>query len=251
MAGATSLFLCLFFPEISLAMGERIAPIGNIERYFPDEVGMTWTYQGTIADDVMRIATYTNVSTVSGLAKKNGVSVKVFQETNQANEGPSESYFLMDAKGIDYHGGEPTTEFENQLIPYRIIQFDLALHQPFSQLNKRGISFGRDYDQDGIDEMADVYAEITAEGFETVSVPAGVFNNALKMKGLMVIRLTLSDSGEVVHIIDRTHTWFALDVGTVKGVESIEFPQFEGLPPLSTVITESLSAFSGQPDQKQ
>lgn len=210
---------------------------------------MTWTYQGTIEEDVMRIATYTNVSTVSGTLKKHGRSLKIFQESNHSNEGPSESYFSKEADGIDYYGGEPTTDFERSLVPYRVIAFDMALHQAFSQMNKKGIPFGRDYDEDGIDEIADVYAEITAEGFETIAVPAGLFEDALKIKGVMIIRITLSDSGEILQIVDRTLTWFALDVGTVKGVESIAFPQTEGLPPLSTVITESLSEFSGFPNK--
>ncbi len=229
-------------------MGERSVPIGNMENYFPDEVGMTWTYQGTIADDVMRIGTYTNVATVSGTIEKNGITLKVFKETNQANDGPSESYFALEKDGIDYYGGDPSSDFEKSLVPYRIIEFDMPLHQPYAQLNRKGIPFGRDYDQDGINEIADVYAEITAEGFETVTVPAGRFKNALKLKGLMIIRLTLSDSGEVLNIVDRTSTWFALGVGTVKGIESIDFPQQEGLPPLSTVITETLSAYSGRPN---
>ncbi len=244
-------FVFLLPPFGSPILADDETPIQNFKDYFPDDVGMTWTYQGTVEDNVMRVTTYTNISTVTGTTKKNGVTVKIFNESNQANQGPSESYFSIKKDGIVYHGGEPTTPFEGHLIPYPVIQFDMTLHRPFSQLLKWRVPFGRDFDHDGREEIADVYAEITADGFETVSVPAGVFQDALKLKGKMVIRLTLSGSGEFAHIIDRTTTWLALNIGTVKATESIEFPQMDGSAPLGTVIEEVLSAFSEQSHKTQ
>ncbi|MDC4222750.1 MAG: hypothetical protein MPW15_00525 [Candidatus Manganitrophus sp.] len=108
--------------------------------------------------------------------------MKIFTESNQADEGPAESYFFRDKEGISYFGGQPTTPFESQLVPYRVIRFPLILNKPFSQIDK-SISFGRDLDEDGKEETAVVQAEIVARGFETVSVPAGVFKDSLKLEG--------------------------------------------------------------------
>ncbi|MFQ5597128.1 MAG: hypothetical protein ACE5GK_03675 [Nitrospiria bacterium] len=234
----------LFFlarPSASIAV-EGV--VSDIEAYFPDEIGMTWTYQGTVTDDVIRIAAYRNIAAVKGWTVKDGIKVKVFTETNQINQGPAESYFSKEHDGIVYYGGEPTTDFEGHLVPYRVIQFPVVLHKSFSQLSKKGIPFERDFDQDGIDEVADVMAEVTAEGFEGVSVPAGFFKDALKLKGIMVIRVTLSNSGDVIDLVDRTTTWHGLGVGTVKAVVSFEYPGIGGLPPTTTLFKELLSEYS-------
>lgn len=220
------------------------APIPNVERYFPDEIGLSWTFSGSVADQVQRVASYTNVATVKGTAEKNGVKVKVFSETNQANEGPTDSYFFRDRNGIVYYGGEPTTPFETQIVPYRVIRFPIALHQTYSQIQKNDISFGQDLDNDGQEEQAQVRAEITAASFETVAVPAGVFKDCLKLQGTLVVQVTLSRNQKVVQMIDKTTNWFAPGVGLVKGVEKIEYPSVDGSNPTGNIITEELTEYT-------
>ena len=223
---------------------EEVSPIHDVERYFPDDVGLSWTFTGTVADQIQKVATYTNVATVKGTAEKNGVQVKVFSETNQANEGPTDSYFFRDKNGIVYHGGDPTTPFENQLVPYRVIRFPMALHQTFSQLQKNDISFGQDLDNDGQEEQAQVRAEITPASLETVSVPAGVFKDCLKLQGTLIVQVTLSSNRKVVQMIDKTTNWFAPGVGLIKGVEKIEYPVVDGSNPTGSIITEELTEYT-------
>ncbi|HZR46188.1 MAG TPA: hypothetical protein VFA47_05770 [Candidatus Manganitrophaceae bacterium] len=223
---------------------EEATPIQNVERYFPDDIGLSWTFSGTVADQVQKVAAYTNVATVKGTAEKNGVQVKVFSETNQANEGPTDSYFFRDRNGIIYHGGEPMTPFEKQLVPYRVIRFPMVLHQTFSQIQKDNISFGQDLDNDGQDEQAQVRAEITAAGLETVAVPAGVFKDCLKLQGTLVVQVTLSKNQKVVQLIDKTTNWFAPGVGLIKGIERIEYPAVDGGNPTGNIITEELTEYS-------
>lgn len=220
------------------------APIPDVERYFPDEVGLSWTFTGSVADQVQRVASYKNVATVKGMTEKNGVQVKVFNETNQANEGPADSYFFRDRNGIVYHGGEPTTPFESQIVPYRVIRFPIALHQTFSQIQKNDMAFGQDLDNDGQEEQAQVRAEITAASFETVAVPAGVFKDCLKLQGILIVQVTLSRNQKVVQMIDKTTHWFAPGVGLVKGVEKIEYPSVDGSNPTGNIITEELTEYT-------
>lgn len=235
-------FLVTLLLWISVAQAQE-APIPQVERYFPDEVGMTWSYRGSVVDDVQRVGAYINTASVKGTAEKKGARVKIFTESNQADEGPAESYFLRDKDGITYYGGQPTTPFESQLVPYRVIRFPLILNKPFSQIDK-SINFGRDLDEDGKEEAAVVQAEIVAQGFETVSVPAGVFKDCLKLEGRMKIFITLSSNGKVLLMTDKTTNWFAPDVGMVKGIEKTEFPSPDGSNPTGTIITEELSEYS-------
>lgn len=235
-------FLFILFFWVSPAQAEE-TPIPQVERYFPDEVGMSWSYRGSVVDDVQRVGAYINTAAVKGTAQKKGAQVKIFTESNQADEGPAESYFVRDAEGISYFGGQPTTPFESQLVPYRVIRFPLVLNKPFSQIDK-SISFGRDLDEDGTEEVAVVQAEIVALGFETVSVPAGVFKDSLKLEGRMKIFITLSSNGKVLLMTDKTTNWFAPDVGMVKGIEKTEFPSPDGSNPTGSIITEELSEYS-------
>ena len=218
----------------------------QIEDYFPDKVGMTWTYEGSVANKVMKITSYTNIATVKGIKRVDGVPAIIFSETNQGNNGPSLSYFSTGALGIVYHGGEPSSDFEAQLIPYAVIPFPMSFRQKFIQLEKEHVDFGRDFDHDGINEIANVSASVVAESYESISVPTGVYENALKLRGTMVISLKLSGSKEsaMVEIVDRTTTWLVLGIGMVKGIESIEFPALGGLPATTMVTTELLTAFS-------
>ncbi len=226
----------------TLTANAEEGPIPELERYFPDEIGMRWTYEGTIDEKVQKIATYTNVSTVKGTTRKDGVEVKIFTESNQANQGPAEHYFSRNDDSVVYHGGEPTTPFESKLVPYLVMQFPLRVGQSFTQVEKSAVPYGQDLDGDGIEELAAVMAKVTVEGFEAVSVPAGRFEKALKLTGLMKIKLTLSKNNELFELVDETTSWFARDIGMVKGIETIKFPAVDTIPATSTVIKEALSA---------
>jgi hypothetical protein len=48
------------------------------ERYFPDDIGLQWTYNGSVAKQIQRISDYTNTAVVKGKIKKGGVPVVVF-----------------------------------------------------------------------------------------------------------------------------------------------------------------------------
>ncbi len=228
----------LFVTSVASALeGKAIKSVGE---YFPDTEGMSWIYQGTINEKMQQIATYTNRSTAKGKMKKDGVDVQLFTESNQANEGPAENYFSRNADSIVYHGGLPSTPFEDRLVPYLVIKFPLFIGETFTQVQKKVIPFGQDLDGDSIEELADVMAEVTVAGFETVSVPAGVFKDALKLNGMMTVRVTLSKNNEVFELVDKTSNWFVRKIGMVKGYELIQFPEVDNIPATATVIKEAL-----------
>jgi hypothetical protein len=212
--------------------------------YFPSKPGSRWSYYGSVVDQVQRVANYVNVTTISGTTIKNGVTVKIFSESNQANSGPADSFFVIDQTGITYYGSSPTTPFEKQIVPYRVVSFPISLHASYPQIDKRGLSFGRDLDEDGKDEQADVISQMNVLGFETVSVPGGVFNGCLKLEGVMNLYVTLSGSHKIVQMVDTTTNWFAPGVGLIKGTERTDFPSINGGPAQSTIITEELGSFS-------
>jgi len=214
------------------------------ERYFPDDIGLQWTYNGSVSKQIQRISDYTNTAVVKGKIKKGGVPVVVFWESNQSNHGQAESYLLKDKDGITYFGGKPTTDLESQLVPYRVIQFPIVLGKTVLQVEKRNLAFDLDIDQDGAKERADTRAEVAATAIETVSTPAGIFHDTIKFQGTMTVWVTLSRDKRRVPILDTTTHWFAKDVGMVKQIEKLEFPEgFDG-ESSGTITTEVLTEYS-------
>ena len=119
----------LLVAALACAAGPTATEVQNTEEFFPDEIGSVWRYTGrTSAETIEQIAdlTFTNEVTAIGTSNIKGEMVKIFRETNQGNKGPTDGYFRRDKTGITYFGSQPTTPFEQQLIPYRVLVFPLT-----------------------------------------------------------------------------------------------------------------------------
>ncbi|MBI3358597.1 MAG: hypothetical protein HY037_03280 [Nitrospirae bacterium] len=227
-----------------IAGANKEAPILDSERYFPDDIGLQWTYSGSVADQIQRVSDYTNTAIVKGKTQKRGVPVVVFWESNQSNRGQAESYLSKNKEGITYFGGNPTTDFETQLVPYRVIQFPIVLGKTVVQVEKRNLTYDLDIDHDGVREKADTRAEVAAVAIETVSTPAGTFRDTIKFQGTMTVWITLSRDKKRMPIVDTTTHWFAKDVGMVKQIEKLTFPEEMAGAPTGTITTEVLTEYS-------
>lgn len=197
------------------------------DEFFPDQTGNEWHYQGRIVEGVVnQIAdkTFINISKVTGEQEVDGVEVKVFHDTNPGDQGPTDSYYLRDAAGIRYYGSKPGTRLEKQLVPYQIVRFPLEIPSSFEQLNRRKLNLGLDIDHDGQAEKVDVLATVTIHGQETVTVPAGTYQDAVRMEAQMKLLVHLSREGTQVQGFDSMTVWFVKNVGLVKYTERQMIP---------------------------
>lgn len=220
-----------------------IVTVAKADQYFPDTPGSRWRYRGQVIEGALqKIATqaFVNVSTVKGTESIKGVTVKVFHDTNPGNHGPSDSYYRRDAAGIVYYGSEPGTPLEKQLIPYQIVRFPLEWPSTFQQFDRKGVNFGSDLDGDEKPEQSDVQASVTVVGTETVVVPAGTYQDAVRIEARMTLRIHLSGSSQTAVGTDTMTAWFARGVGLVKYVEHQEIPRLKTDRGLVTEITEEL-----------
>ncbi len=234
--------LCVGFVSIAPAS----TPIANPESYFHAPIGSVWHYQGTLHErEVQLISTnvFTNSATAIKTMQKNGQRVIVFIETNPGNTGETESYYHVGHEGVIYHGSQPQQSFEQQLIPYPVVRFPLVEQQTFRQFDIKGRDFFQDIDGDGINEHVDAFAEVTVGSLETLSVPAGTFQNVLRLNGKMEMTVTMSSNGEVIVTRDRLSSWFAPGVGLIKYTETIDVPVVGGVTMRTTVLTEELEEF--------
>lgn len=211
--------------------------------YFPDQTGNEWRYRGRMTEGtVNQIAdkTFVNVSKVTGKEKKDGVLVTVFHDTNPGDQGPMDSYYLRDAAGIRYYGSKPGTKLEQQLIPYQIVRFPLELPSSFKQLDRKNLNLGLDIDHDGQAETVDVLATVSLRGQESVTVPFGTYEHAIRLEARMNLLVHLSRDGTQVKGFDTMTVWLAKGVGLVKYTERQLVPMVRAGKERLIEITEEL-----------
>jgi hypothetical protein len=217
--------------------------------YFPDQIGNTWHYRGQITEgplQTIELKFYSNLSSVTGTKVLKGMTVSVFHDTNPGNHGPSDSFYRRDSVGIVYHGSEPGTPFEKQLVPYQIVRFPMKASSVYPQFNRNGVDFGTDMDRDGINEKADAQGDATVLGYESVTVPAGTFKDAVKVEARMRMQIHLSGVKETVQGTDVMTAWFGKGVGLVKYIERQELSQLEDRG-VVTDIMEELESYEIKP----
>lgn len=240
---ASGILLLVLF-SLGLAYGQPVPTlIHQPDGFFPDQIGNEWHYKGRIIEgSVNQIAdaTFENISKVTGKETIDGVNVTVFHDTNPGGQGPTDSYYLRDAAGIRYYGSKPGTRLEKQLVPYQIIRFPLEIPSSFEQLNRTNLNLGMDLDHDGQAEKVDVFATVTIHGQETVTVPVGTYQDAVRMEAQMKLLVHLSGEGTQVKGFDAMTVWFVKDVGLVKYMERQMIPNPQTGKDKMIEITEEL-----------
>jgi hypothetical protein len=209
--------------------------------YFPDQIGNEWHYRGQITEGPLQTIQqkfFSNVSSVTGTKNLKGMTVTVYHDTNPGNHGPSDSFYRRDSVGIVYYGSEPGTPFEKELVPYQIVRFPMKVSSSFSQFNRKGVNFGADLDQDGIDEKADAQGDSTIVGQESVTVPAGTFKDAVKVEARMLMQIHLSGTKKTALGTDVMTAWFVKGVGLVKYVERQELSPLEDRGVVTDIMEE-------------
>jgi len=231
--------------------GDDLNAIGQSSDYFPDTIGSHWEYHGQITEGPLQTIEhkfFTNVSSVVGTRTLRGMTVTVFHDTNPGNHGPSDSFYRRDVVGIVYHGSEPGTPLEKQLIPYQIVRFPTTISSTIQQFDKKGLDFGTDLDRDGVNEKVDAQGTSTVAGLETVTVEAGTFKDAVKVEAYMRMKIHLSGAARTVTGTDVMTAWFAKGVGLIKYVERQELSPLEDRGVI-TEITEELDSYEVKPSK--
>ena len=247
LLGTALLLACSTWPALLAA--EEASAIAQSADYFPDQIGNEWHYRGQITEGPLQTIEhkfFSNVSSVTGTKTIKGMTVTVFHDTNPGNHGPSDSFYRRDIVGIVYYGSEPGTPLEKQLVPYQIVRFPMKVSTSFQQFNRKGLDFGTDMDQDGVNEKADAQGDSTVMGQESVTVPAGTFKDAVKVEARMYMQIHLSGTNRTALGTDVMTAWFVQGVGLVKYVERQELSPLEDRG-VVTEIMEELESYEIKP----
>lgn len=248
------IWLSFGFTLLTLSAGPGWAdPMQTVEdspAYFPDDIGNRWSYRGEVTEGPVQSIdhkVFVNESKVLRTEKRKGVQVTVFHDSNAGNHGPSDSFYRRDAVGIVYHGSEPGTPLERQLVPYQIVQFPLRYPSSFQQFDRKQLDFGNDLDGDGVNERVDVLGTVSVVGRDHVTVPAGQFPDSVHLEARMMLRITLSADNHAVVGTDVMNAWFAKGVGMVKYIERQELPPLRRDRGLVSEIQEELVEYKVKP----
>lgn len=229
---------------------DQARTIEDSPAYFPDDIGNTWSYRGEVTEGPVQSIEhklFVNESKVLRTEKRKGVQVTVFHDSNAGNHGPSDSFYRRDAVGIVYHGSEPGTPLERQLVPYQIVQFPLQFPSSFQQFDRKQLDFGNDLDGDGVNERVDVQGTVAVVGRDSVSVPAGKFPDSVHLEARMMLRITLSADKHALVGTDVMNAWFAKGVGMVKYIERQELPPLRQDRGMVSEIQEELVEYKVNP----
>jgi hypothetical protein len=188
--------------------------------YFPLPDGATWTYH--VSDGT------TETRTVAGSKSFSGVQVKIIRD-----QTGTENYFTNDNSGVGFHGGffvDPVhgNETDTYSPPVLVLSRDSTIGTTVSSSgNTTGI-------QGSVTITLSYTSASTPLAFETVTVPAGTFANALHL------RFTISYSG----VVNGTPVSFSktLDDWLVRGVGSVREVQTQ--PNSTTTTTWELQSYN-------
>ena len=248
--GAVLLLACAAWSSAFAA--EETGIIAQSSDYFPDQIGNEWHYRGQITEGPLQTVEhkfFSNVSSVTGTKTIKGMTVTVFHDTNPGNHGTMDSFYRRDSVGIVYYGSEPGTPFEKQLVPYQIVRFPMKVSSSFPQFNRKDLDFGNDLNRDGINEKADAQGDASVLGQESVTVPAGMFKDAVKVEARMRMHIYLSGTKKTVQGTDVMTAWFVKGVGLVKYVERQELSPLEEDRGVVTDIMEELESYEIKPSK--
>ena len=186
---------------------------GDVEKFFQLTPGNRWGFNVTVNETGYPPTSGFETAAVTGTKTISGYSTAVLSYSGQGN---AEEYYLKNNAGLFYFGDNSADPVIAAIIPYQVFRFPLQANDSFVQVDKAGIDFGADLDGDGRNETIAISSIVTVVGFETVVVPAGTFNNCVRLQTNITETLTLSRNGAKTIVTGVSTEWYAPRIGPVK-----------------------------------
>lgn len=205
--------------------------------FFPFQAGARWIYQGTSGG--ASPIPFSSTREVTGSRPGGTGSAWVVHNTNSdGNRVDIEEYLEISPTGLLYDGsnnGPNAFPIDPEFFaaPFTAVPFPIQTCSLFESINVTGKDSGRDTDGDGVNETYDIRAD-TVLRRESVTVPVGVFPDALRVETVYQLTTRQSKSGSVSRQQRTAVDWYAPGVGPVRRT----------LTALARDLTFDLTAFS-------
>jgi len=195
---------------------------GDTQNYFPSDSGNLWGTWVTNTRTGSPPDAYPNSMTISGTKEINGVTAVVSRQSNPRHIMDVDEYLLKNSQGVTYLGNNDQFDaITNQFVPYQVAFFQSQPGSSFVQANKAGLDYGSDLDGDAKNETVDLKSIVNVKGLETVTVPAGIFPNSVRIETDLTLTVTLSSNKEKIAATAIQTQWLAPGIGPVKTVTAM------------------------------
>lgn len=99
---------------------------------------------------------------------------------------------------------------------YDIVRFPLRTGTSYTAVDRTLSTF--DLDSDGRADTLQVRVQVSVVGFERITVPAGTFDNALRLRTVITQTAVLSAGARTVRVTGTSDDWYASGVGPVRSL---------------------------------
>lgn len=203
------------------------APVAtDIPDYLPNSVGNRWLYQVTKQSPFTGNYSFQQMVSISGTKVVAGVETQVLQTRKPTTNELLDERYILKTSGALTEFFEPGNTLFGQP-DFEITQLQLPLQSGTSFLAHEwsNVDTGVDFDHDGKNESMTVQLTVTVVGIENVSVPAGVYSNALKVSTLMHEKITYTSNATTIENRFVTDQWLVPGLGAVKYLRTWTYPQ--------------------------
>lgn len=191
--------------------------------YFPLPADGRWVYQGDTGDVVVRVA---------GTATIDGRATTVLQ-TLEGGVTQDEHYAKSATELLAVVA--PTDEpLLRNIGSFQLLRLPLTPGNTWVQFD-RDINGVVDVDSDGRNDRIQIRSEATVLGFETVTTPAGTFQNSAHVRTVVTQRVTLVAGNYTYNVTVTSDDWYAPDLGPVRN----RLTFFDGV---NTTVLDSLAS---------
>ncbi|HKD54295.1 MAG TPA: hypothetical protein VKB72_08725 [Steroidobacteraceae bacterium] len=198
--------------------GNGFAPptgLGDTDAYAPLASGNLWSFNVTTTDKAARASAWIMAATIAGTQSTHGVNATVLRQADVSGRTPTiDSYYYVSAGGVTYLGNNDATDpITPALVPYATLLFPVQLGT-VSALTGARVPAGQD--SSGNPLTIDLTQQVVNSAFESVSVPAGTFPNALRQ--VMTRSGTVHDAAlnQSTSVSETDTVWLVPGVGIVK-----------------------------------
>ena len=208
-------------PSITGSVFAPTSGPGDTQLYFPLGAGDQWFYNATTNDPKASAPTGFSVVSVNGSHTVKNVSATVVTAASPigTSTGTIDNYYYESPGGITYLGNNDAADGITPLIiPYPQLIFPANTGQVASIVGTN-LSLGNDTQGNPI--TGNLNYTIANADFESVTVPAGIFPNALKQVTSTSVSGTDSFTHQTVTVTGTDTIWLVPGIGTVKEVTVI------------------------------
>lgn len=193
--------------------------VGSVDAasYFPLTDGNGWVYQATASGVADVPARYVNHVRLTNHSSAGGTASLLVSESNPAPAAPAAYHLQSTAQGIrrfdeTNQGGVLPALSES----YLEIPFPLNFGSTLRQIDKTNVDSGRDVDGDGMNDSADIVADLTVLGKGSASVPADEFAECIVIQQRITYTMHATKTGTAIVTHVRRTQWLVKDIGAIR-----------------------------------